>query len=59
MRVETNLKAGAVIQNAQDQAEQFFQKTDVFLEDASQKVGQAAGVAAQKLNRTWKCVLYA
>ncbi len=59
MKVETNLKAGGAFQNAQDQAEQLFNNTDAFLVDASQKIGQAANTAAQKLNRTWKCVLYA
>jgi hypothetical protein len=55
MKVKTNLKAGGYTQLAQDQAEQFFQKTDQFLNDASQKFGQAASATANKINKVWRC----
>jgi hypothetical protein len=55
MKVKTNLKAGGYLQPAQDQAEQFFQKTDQFLDEASQKIGQGASATAEKIGKVWRC----
>jgi hypothetical protein len=55
MKVKTNLKAGGYMQTAQDQAEQYFQRTDQFLEDASRKIGQAATATADKIGKVWRC----
>jgi hypothetical protein len=55
MKVETDLKAGGAALQAQDQAELFFQKTDQFLHESSQKIGQAASVTTQKVGKVWNC----
>lgn len=55
MKVETDLRAGGYAMQAQDQAERFFQKTDSFLQEASQKIGQAASATAQKAGQVWNC----
>jgi hypothetical protein len=55
MKVKTNLKAGGYVQSAQDQSEQFFLKTDQFLDEASQKFGQAASATANKVGKVWNC----
>jgi hypothetical protein len=55
MKVKTNLKAGGYMQSAQDQSEQFFQKTDQYLNDASQIINQAASVTANKIGKVWNC----
>ena len=59
MQVKTNLRSGGAIQEAQDQAEFFYRKTDGLLNDVGQKIGQAAVVTADKLGRTWRCALTA
>jgi hypothetical protein len=55
MKVKTNLRAGGYMQSAQDQAEQLFQRADTFLDDASQKIGQAATATADKIGKVWRC----
>jgi hypothetical protein len=59
MKVETDLKAGGYVMQAQDQAEHFFQKTDQFLNEAGQQLSQAASNTANKLGRVWNCAFQA
>jgi ABC-type Fe3+-hydroxamate transport system substrate-binding protein len=59
MKVNTDLKAGGYVVQAQDQAERFFQKTDQFLNEAGQQLSQAASTTANKLGRVWNCAFQA
>jgi prefoldin subunit 5 len=57
MKVKTNLKAGGYVQTAEDQAEQFFRKTDQALDEARQKIGQAASSVGHKISQVWNCAI--
>jgi hypothetical protein len=59
MKVQTDVKAGGYVVQAQDQAERFFQKTDQVLRDAGQQLGQAASAAANKVGQVWTCAFKA
>ena len=59
MKVRTELHAGGYMQDAQDQADQFFQNTDQFLNQVAQKTGQLTGTIADKISRTWHCAISA
>jgi hypothetical protein len=59
MKVKTNLKSGGALQEAQDQAESFYNQTDAILNNAGQQIGKIAVVAGDKLGRVWRCALTA
>lgn len=59
MKVRTQLKAGGYVENAQNQADKFFQDTDQFIDQVTQKAGQLTGAAADKLSRIWQCTISA
>jgi hypothetical protein len=57
--VETNLKVGGYIDQAQIQAERFFDQADQFLQSVGQQASQAGSTVASKASRVWNCILRA